>query len=259
MAKTGFVERIKGKIRAHVIYLGTGGIVAGGLAQNQLSLVWTNAGAPTNGGAGTLANYAQPGDLLIDSTNKVLYQNTNTSASPTWTLIESGGTLPSAAKGTLGSGTGTFGLAVNVNAQFSAAGSANGADTTEDTLFTYSLPANSLDANGRVLEIQAWGSFANNNHSKHARLYFGSEVIDSGANTTTGGIGWFLSATVIRTGSKTQSISGQLIAGTTHGGCTTQAGAEDDTAAITIKATGQTGTSAANDILCNGFTVTALN
>ncbi|MCK9358195.1 MAG: hypothetical protein M0R22_13800 [Dehalococcoidia bacterium] len=46
---------------------------------------WTNAGVPSNGAAGTLYNRAEPGDLLIDTTNKTLYQNTNTQASPTWT------------------------------------------------------------------------------------------------------------------------------------------------------------------------------
>ena len=48
---------------------------------------WPNAGAPTSGTSGTLAGYAQPGDLLVDTTNHVLYMNTNTQASPTWTQI----------------------------------------------------------------------------------------------------------------------------------------------------------------------------
>jgi hypothetical protein len=44
-----------------------------------------NAGAPTNGttGAGTAAK----GALLIDTTNAILYENTNTLASPTWTKV----------------------------------------------------------------------------------------------------------------------------------------------------------------------------
>lgn len=48
---------------------------------------WTNAGAPTSGVAGTLAGIADPGDLLSDTTNGKLYINTNTKASPTWTLV----------------------------------------------------------------------------------------------------------------------------------------------------------------------------
>ena len=49
--------------------------------------VWAHAGAPTNGTSGTFANAAMPGDLLVDTTNKTLYQNTNTQASPTWTIF----------------------------------------------------------------------------------------------------------------------------------------------------------------------------
>ncbi len=46
-----------------------------------------NAGAPVDGTSGTGANLAGPGCLLVDTTNKLLYVNTNTKASPTWTNI----------------------------------------------------------------------------------------------------------------------------------------------------------------------------
>lgn len=45
----------------------------------------TKAGAPTNGTNGTGAGVALPGQLLQDTTNGLLYQNTGTQASPTWT------------------------------------------------------------------------------------------------------------------------------------------------------------------------------
>lgn len=50
--------------------------------------VWllTNAGAPTSGTSGTGAGTAGPGSLCIDYTNAKLYINTNTKASPTWTV-----------------------------------------------------------------------------------------------------------------------------------------------------------------------------
>lgn len=51
--------------------------------------ILTNAGAPTNGTSGTFAGQAGPGAILIDYTNAKLYQNTNTLASPTWTLFTS--------------------------------------------------------------------------------------------------------------------------------------------------------------------------
>ena len=49
--------------------------------------ILTNEGAPTNGTSGTFAGQAGPGCLLIDVTNKFLYINTNTQASPTWTKV----------------------------------------------------------------------------------------------------------------------------------------------------------------------------
>jgi hypothetical protein len=79
----GFTDRFKGRIRAHVIYLGKGGIINFDGTPN--ANLWSNAGAPTNGTSGTKAGLALPGDLLVDTTNKALYQNTNTQASPTWT------------------------------------------------------------------------------------------------------------------------------------------------------------------------------
>ncbi len=49
-----------------------------------------NQGAPTNGTSGTRANQnAGPGALLLDVTNGKLFVNTNTSASPTWTVVGS--------------------------------------------------------------------------------------------------------------------------------------------------------------------------
>jgi hypothetical protein len=52
--------------------------------QVNLVPVWPHAGAPSNGTTGTYANEAGVGDLLVDTTNAVLYINTGTSASPTW-------------------------------------------------------------------------------------------------------------------------------------------------------------------------------
>jgi hypothetical protein len=49
--------------------------------------MYYNAGAPTDGAAGTFYNRANPGDLLTDTTNSILYINTNTKASPTWTKV----------------------------------------------------------------------------------------------------------------------------------------------------------------------------
>lgn len=49
------------------------------------TITLTKAGAPTNGTNGTGAGTALPGQLLQDTTSGILYQNTGTQASPTWT------------------------------------------------------------------------------------------------------------------------------------------------------------------------------
>lgn len=45
------------------------------------------AGAPTDGTGGTGAGVAPPGSLYIDTTGAKLYINTNTMASPTYTVV----------------------------------------------------------------------------------------------------------------------------------------------------------------------------
>ena len=84
-----------------------------------LRRTWRVAGAPSDGGAGTLFNVADAGDLLIDITNKTLYQNTNTSASPTWTLLGAGSS-PGLVGDMAANGTATANV-IGVDAGFSPA------------------------------------------------------------------------------------------------------------------------------------------
>jgi hypothetical protein len=51
--------------------------------------VLNNSGAPTSGTSGSFAGQAGPGALLMDYVNAVLYINTGTEASPTWTQVGS--------------------------------------------------------------------------------------------------------------------------------------------------------------------------
>ena len=53
--------------------------------------------------------------------------------------------------------------------------------TTEETLLTYTLPANSLTQGGRGIRIRAWGTTAATATTKRIRLKFGAtNVFDSG-------------------------------------------------------------------------------
>jgi hypothetical protein len=66
----------------------------------------------------------------------------------------------------------------------SAAGVGNGADTTEDTLFTATLPPNTLDIAGRQILLEAWGSLSATNAVKTIRMYFGSSIVYIAAQVT---------------------------------------------------------------------------
>lgn len=149
----------------------------------------------------------------------------------------------------------------NINSQFSVAGVGNGADTSEDTLFTYSLPANSLDQAGRGIWIQAFGNVAATSATKTVKLYFGATA-QSFAYTTTQTGNWQICAEVYKQAASVQVGFFQWDAA----GATTARsvaafvnGAETDTAAITIKVTGTSTAATANLVLCYGFIITALN
>jgi hypothetical protein len=61
--------------------------------------VWqiSDAGAPTSGTSGTGANFAGPGSMYTNITTGDKYVNTNTKASPTWSVLATGSFDPSAA------------------------------------------------------------------------------------------------------------------------------------------------------------------
>jgi hypothetical protein len=83
--------------------------------------VWSRTlGVPVNGTSGSFANESNPGDLLIDTTNKTIYQNKGTSASPTWTLTS----LAAAAGAIVAAGTSSQSAATPLTADFNQVGTA---------------------------------------------------------------------------------------------------------------------------------------
>lgn len=90
--------------------------------------VWfiINAGAPTSGGAGTGNGLTGPGSLCFDITNKNLYINTNTKASPTWfnlggvaygAIASTGAITSSSATGGIGYATGAGGAVTQITSR----------------------------------------------------------------------------------------------------------------------------------------------
>ena len=139
-----------------------------------------------------------------------------------------------------------------------AASTSTGANTTETSLGTFSLPANSLDAIGRRLHVHATFLANTTANNKTYKLYFGSELISSGvlaSNGTTANADLW----VLKTGASAQIVSGAMTVGTTVITGVSLVGAETDTAGITIKATGQNGSSVAGDISLTDFEIEFLN
>lgn len=139
-----------------------------------------------------------------------------------------------------------------------AASTSTGANGTETTLSTFSLPANSLDVVGRRLHIHATFLANTTGNNKTYKVYFGSETISSGAlgsnGTTANADLW-----VVKTAANTQIVSGAMTVGTAVITGVSLAGAETDTSAITIKATGQNGSSVLGDISLTDFEIEFLN
>lgn len=137
----------------------------------------------------------------------------------------------------------------------------NGNDTTEDILASYSLPASTLATNGAVLDVFAHFTIPlGNTHIKTVRLYFGSVVfsIATAASTLANII---FRMRIIRYSGTTQWVSCQIIGGVATAltaaisGAGGSPGSETLSAAVVIKATGQTNTAVAGDVVLNAFTV----
>jgi hypothetical protein len=141
---------------------------------------------------------------------------------------------------------------------FSGASAATIADTNETTLKTFTLPANAFGANGIVgLEIEAYGRFGATANNKTVKLKFGSTVISSGA-LADNAKNWAFRAVVFRVSASVQVVIASFVHDTATLTLTNVGATESETAAIILALTGQNGTAAANDIICNGFVVRSI-
>lgn len=77
----------------------------------------------------------------------------------------------------------------------------NGADTTEDALQTFTLPANTISATGDVIEIEAAGTFAASTDTKTMRVKFGAITFTNLVGNTAGNTTWWYRVRMIRTSS----------------------------------------------------------
>ena len=157
-----------------------------------------------------------------------------------------------------GTGTETLRPQGVINVDTTAAGTT--AVVTEETLITYSLPLNTLSANGGGVRVKVWGTTAANTNTKTVRLYFGTLVAASNDVTTApNALSWVLEYTAIRIGATSEDVEGRGTIGANLQTTSFNNTAQDTGAAITIRVSGQNGTATANDIVAEGLLVEYLN
>lgn len=163
----------------------------------------------------------------------------------------------------------------------------NAADTTDDILDGFVLPANAFDIAKRGLQLTFQGKFGATANNKKIRLWLNptmsgqtvtNGVITGGTVTSAGSgvmlydstaqtgnaVGWAILAQLFKygvAGSNTQYAQVQPIYGTTHGGVTTPTFTTlAENAAINVVLTGSSSTTgAANDVLLNFSEANAMN
>jgi len=126
---------------------------------------------------------------------------------------------------------------------------ASNVGTTETTLATYTLPANTLSALGQKLHLVAWGSFAANADSKTIASYFGATKISTYGGSFNG-IAWRIDATVQVAASGQSGTAMSLTNGNTPA-ILTSSPAETLTGTVVVKVTGTSGTGS-GDVTLDG-------
>lgn len=127
---------------------------------------------------------------------------------------------------------------------------------------TYTLPAGTLDVDGRSVRVLAWGKTENNANGKTIKAYFGATQVlgGSGAVLTVSEAGnWMCGFQVLRDAAATQRAVAQLSCGPAGSPATVSVGAvtapgETLSGTVEIKFTGTATTD--DDITMEGMVVT---
>lgn len=124
--------------------------------------------------------------------------------------------------------------------------------TGEDTLMTYSLPADTLAVNNQSLRFEAWGTTAANGNTKTLKFYFGTDV-ETIFTSALNNVDWFVEGTIIRTGAATQKIMYRVITSGFTPDCFYYAYTQTLSSAVTMRMTGTA--TATNDIVQQAFKI----
>jgi hypothetical protein len=164
---------------------------------------------------------------------------------------------------------GTNGTAKRVPARIfhNTTDAGNGADVTEDTLHTVSIPASTLVTAGQSLRLTTYIQMAANGDTKRTRMYFGATVIGDTTAVAFNNQSFVVICDVFMLTNTTQKAFcytgavpttaaawGSGGTGTT-GGYNSTTPAETLSGAVVMKVTGQAGAANANDIIAKTTTI----
>ena len=131
--------------------------------------------------------------------------------------------------------------------------------TSEEVLFTYTIPAGLIANTGEGVRIKASGTTAANGHTKTIRIKVGGNTYAlNGVTTAPSGENWFAQVEVYRAGATAAVGEGSLVVNDANEGVTI------DSTGITwantndVQVTGQNGTATVNDIVVKTVSVTLI-
>ena len=230
---------------------------SGGIKSSLVNTMSTLTLTSTLTMSGTAANIALGSNYISnDGTDAGLSFNASNNATLSGTLTVTDAAILS---GGVRVGTGTAVALVQgpVSSQVSSSGVGNGADATDDTLFTYTLPLNSLGTNTRSITAISWGGLAANGNSKTIKWWFDGVAVLT-RTVTTNNAPWKATLTVTRVDSTHISVEafcadqgGTFTVNTLANQVVSDLGANN----VIVKITGASGSSAANDVVAYGMHV----
>jgi hypothetical protein len=131
--------------------------------------------------------------------------------------------------------------------------------TSEEVLFSYTIPAGLIANTGEGVRIKVSGTTAANGHTKTIRIKVGGNTYAiNGVTTSPSGKNWFAQAEVYRAGATAAVGEGSLVVDNANEGVTI------DSTGITwantndVQVTGQNGTATVNDIVVKTVSVTLI-
>jgi hypothetical protein len=177
-----------------------------GLVDNDV-LDLVGAGAPTQGSSGTGAKFAGPMSTYWDITNKQLYVNVNTKATPCWCPLS----ITDITQNTSGTVQSTF-----------------------YTLNSCAIPANVLSANGKGFSFMFAGTTSANANAKSFQLSFGGVTVTLTTGNTGNAQPFTVYGSVVRSAAGAQIVVAEIVIGTASPVPVVTTTAADETTAWTF-------------------------